>query len=278
MRSDSCMDESVIREKAVASETMPKDVPREPLALDGGERMRKMRRVLVGMPLVFLAGVFALTFFLSAGSSNEMPNPAPTPPVEFVQITSIRLDAGEQIFEAFRILRNGNVEWARWNSSGFLLDHAEPFQLGSDNFDRVVSSPAFLKPPKQRRDDGALGRPAYRLEISTLTQSGIDAVFMTKMPDDLATLVDDIKNRIATTSVQSGWYIWTTPYPGQGTADIVLTEARNDSAVAIALSEAVATGRLIVRVEEDIQAFVSGEHANRIAFTARLAVGDLRFG
>lgn len=85
--------------------------------------------------------------------SDEIVNLASTPPVEFVQITSIQLDAGEQTFEAFRILRNGMVEWARWNSSGFLLDRSEPFDMGSETFDQVVSSPVFLKPPDPCLDD-----------------------------------------------------------------------------------------------------------------------------
>jgi hypothetical protein len=44
------------------------------------------------------------------------------------------------------------------------------------------------------------------------------------------------------------------------------------------LSEAITTGRLIVRADDSIQAFVSGERANRIAFEARLPIGNLLFG
>ena len=198
--------------------------------------------------------------------------------VEFVQITSMRLDAGEQTFEAFRILRNGMVEWARWNSSGHLLDHAEPRDTGSETFDRVVSSPSFLNPPKPPQVDGVLVRPAFRLDMAILSGLGIDAVSMTMMPDDIAKLTDEIRRGVKAISVKPGWYIWTQPSPQIGKADIDIAEARGDSAIAMVLSEAIATGRLIVRADDGIQSFVSGERANRIAFEARLPIGNLIFG
>jgi len=199
--------------------------------------------------------------------------------VEFVQITSMRLDAGELTFEAFRILRSGMVEWARWNTSGHLLGYAEPRNMGTETFDRVVSSPSFLNPPKPHKYDSILGRPAFRLDIAIFSRSGIDAVSMAKMPDDIAKLTDEIRSGIQAISVQPGWYIWTQPYPQIGKADVDIAEAMCDSAIAMVLSNAVATGRLIVRVEADtIQSFVSGERANRIAFEARLPIGNMLFG
>jgi hypothetical protein len=198
--------------------------------------------------------------------------------VEFVQITSMRLDAGEQTFEAFRILRNGMVEWARWESSGYLLNHSEPIDMGSEIFDRVLYAPSFLKSPKPCRDDGTLGCPAFRLDMATLLESGIDAVSMTRMPDDIAALTDELRRSVKAIPVQPGWYIWTQPYLKSGKADIDLAEARCDSPFAMVLLEAVATGRLIVRADNSIQAFISGERANRIAFVARLAIGNLLFG
>ena len=198
--------------------------------------------------------------------------------VEFVQITSMRLDAGEQTFEAFRILRSGMVEWARWNSSGHLLNHAEPRNMGRETFDRVVSSPSFLNPPNPPQDDGVLVRPAFRLDMAILSGAGIDAVSMTKMSDDIAELIDEIKRGVKVITVQPGWYIWTQPYPQIGKTDIDIAEARCDSAIAIVLSEAIATGRLIVQADDSLQAFVLGERANRTAFKARLPIGNLLFG
>lgn len=198
--------------------------------------------------------------------------------VEFVQITIMRLDAGEQAFEAFRILRSGMVEWARWNSSGHLLDHAEPRNAGSETFDRVVSSLSFLNPPKPPQDDGVLGRPAFRLDMAIFSVSGIEAVSMSKMPNDIAKLTNEIRHSVNAVSVQPGWYIWTQPYPQIGKADIDITEARCDSAIAMMLSEAITTGRLIVQADDSIQSFFSGERAFRTAFEARLPKGNLLFG
>jgi len=200
-----------------------------------------------------MAAIVAIACIGVTRVAAEQPGCGGAGMVEFVQITSMRLDAGEQTFEAFRILRSGMVEWARWNSSGHLLDHAEPRDMGSETFDRVVSSPSF-------------------------SGSGIDAVSMNKMPDDIAELTNKIRRGVKAISVQPGWYIWTKPYPQIGKADIDISESRCDSAIAMVLSEAIATGRLIVRADDSIQAFVSGERANRIAFEAKLPIGNLLFG
>lgn len=198
--------------------------------------------------------------------------------VEFVQITSMWLDAGKQTFEAFRILRSGKVEWARWNSSGHLLDHAKPFDTDSETFNKAVSSPSFLNPPKLHQDAGVLGRPAFRLDMAIILKSGIKAISMTKMPDDIANLIDVIRRGIKAISVQSGWYVWTQPYPQISKADIEIANAMCDSAVATALSEAITTGRLIVKADDSIQSFIKGERANRIFFEARLPTVNLIFG
>lgn len=202
----------------------------------------------------------------------------PSPIIDFVQITISQLDAGEQTFEAFRILRNGRVEWARWNSSGLLLNYMESVEVGRDTFDRIVSSNIFQNSSYQSQNEDVLGHPAYRLEITTLTQSGIGAVFMHEMPNDLATLVQDIKHRAVAAPVQPGWYVWTQPYPLDGNADVDLSEPRCNSVVAKALSEAVTTGRLIVLAEDSIRDYISGQRKSRTTFVARLAEGDLRFG
>ena len=255
-----------------------------PYLLLGGCRMKaetasrrstvKYRFLATTLTLVVVGGAVCL----SPGMSNEIQKLPPACPIEFAQITSTRLDAGEQTFESLRVLRNGMVEWARWNSSGTLLDHAGPFDAGSETFDQIVSSPAFLKPPEPRRYTGILGRPAYKLEITTVTQSSIETVVLHKMPDDLAALTDRLKRRVPAAPVQPGWYMWTKPYPRQGPADIDLTETRVDSAAAMTLSDAVTTGKLIVQADDSVKAFVSGERSTRIAFVARLVIGDLHFG
>lgn len=240
--------------------------------------MNKKSTIGIIIATLLIAGAVYITIFNRPDGNNKNKLDEKAGIVEFAQITSMRLDAGEQTFEAFRILRNGMVERARWNSSGRLLDHAEPRNMGSEIFDKVVTSPSFLNPPKSPQDDSVLGRPAFKLDIATLSGSGIHTVSMTKIPDDIAELTDEIRRSIKAISVQPGWYIWTQPYPQIGKADINITESGNDSAIARALSEAVKTGKLIVRADDSIELFVSGERAYRIAFEAELAIGNLLFG
>lgn len=212
--------------------------------------------------------------------NTETPHqyPCATDISEFVQITTMQLDAGEQTFEACRISRSGRVEWARWNSSGFLLTHAQPIDMGSETFDRVVSSSAFLKPSELHRDDGTLGRPGSRIDVVSVSKSGVDIISMAKMPDDIVALIEKIKSGAEAVPVPPGWYIWTKPYPPADRVDIDLTKATCETAVERALSDSIAYGRLIVRTDDTVQEFVSGENAYRSAFSARMAVGDLLFG
>lgn len=198
--------------------------------------------------------------------------------IELVQITTMRLDAGIQTFEAFRILRSGMVEWARWDSSRNLLDHAQPLHMGSETFDRVVSSPSFLNPPKPTNENDVLKRQAFRLDMAILSGSGIKAVSITKMPNDISEIIEKIRSGVKPIAVQPGCYIWTQPYPQIGRADIDITGANRDSAIAMVLDESIASGRLIVRADDSIKSYFSSEHANRIAFLAKLPIGNLLFG
>jgi hypothetical protein len=214
----------------------------------------------------------------SAGRASRRDGCA-TRMIDFVQITSGRLDAGEQTFEAFRVLRNGRIESARWTSSGLLLDHAQLREPGSKMFDRVLSSPSVLNPSAAPRDDAALKRPAFRLEVAAFSGATVRVFLsMAEMPDDLARLTDEIRQRQVATPVAPGWYLWTKPYPTSGSADIDLTASKCDSAVDRALSGAVETGSLVVRVSESVCAFISGERASRVEFSARIVGGDLHFG
>lgn len=198
--------------------------------------------------------------------------------IEYVQITDMRLDAGVQTFEAFRVLDNGIVEWARWNSSGYLLDHAKPCNMGSDIFDRITSSPSFSSPPDPSQKN-VVGRPAYRVEMTIMSGSGIESVSMRKMPVDISDITYEIRRNIEPASVKPGWYVWTQPSLEIDNPDIVIGGANCDSGIGETLSKAIAAGRLVVPVGDDnVEAYVSGERANRNVFTAAFPDGILLFG
>jgi hypothetical protein len=199
---------------------------------------------------------------------------------EFVQITSMRLDAGVETFEAFRILSSGRVESARWNSLRNLLDHAKLHDKGSERFERVLSAAGRLKRPEPRQGDDTLGRLALWFEVATMSKSGTDITRVTEVPDDFAVLIQELRADVTALPMEAGWYVWTRPYSlgSLDHPDIDLTTSECDSAVTHALSQAMATGGLIVPANDDIQAFISGEHASRVAFSARLAIGALLFG
>jgi hypothetical protein len=203
-----------------------------------------------------------------------------TDPVEFVQITAMQLDAGEETYEAFRILGNGRIEWARWTSYGYLLDYSQSHDGDSDIFNRVLTARSVLKPSKPHRDDGALGRRGFWLEIATLSKSGAQITIVNEIAADLAALIDELRRDVTPAVVQPGLYVWTRPYSlgWFDKPDIDLRRVECDSAVTLALAEALATGQLIVRADDGIQTFIAGERANRIAFSAKLAVSALLFG
>lgn len=198
--------------------------------------------------------------------------------IEFLQITDMRLDAGVQTFESFRVFENGIVEWARWNSSGFLLDHAKPCNMGSDIFDRIRSSPGYSSPPDPSSKN-VVGRPAYRVEMTIMSGSGVESVSMSEMPVDIADITHEIRRNLEPAPVKPGWYVWTQPSLEIDNPDIVIKGTSCDSGIAETLSKAIAAGRLVVPAENDnVEAFVSGELANRNVFTAGFPDGILLFG
>lgn len=216
-----------------------------------------------------------LTDTTESGDTNSK---CATRATEFVQITDMHLNEGEQTFEAFRISRDGNIEWARWNSLNEFLDYGKTLGMGNEMFERVLLSETFLDPPKPSQNDGALGRLAYTLEIATLSESGTHTLSMTKMPDDIAVLVNELRRSVVATPMKRGWYLWTKPYQSIDKPDIDLTSARCNSGIEEVLSEAIATGSLVARADDSIQTFISGEHAYRTTFSARIIEGGLYFG
>ena len=185
---------------------------------------------------------------------------APADAVEFVQITTMLLDAGKETYEAFRILSTGRLERARWTSYGYLLDHSEFHGGDRELFERVRTARSVLQPSKRHRQEGALGRMVFWFEIATLAKSGTQSTLVNEVPDNVVTLIDDLRRIATPTSIQPGWYVWTRLYSlgGLDTPGIDLRRVECDSAVTMALVEALATGQLIVRADDAIQAFISG--------------------
>ncbi|NOY35841.1 MAG: hypothetical protein GXP44_02920 [bacterium] len=212
----------------------------------------------------------------SDGDKDKLSKPSTA--VEFAQITSMRLNNGEQTFEAFRISRGGMVERAHWNSSGYLLGYSGPLTMNDKIFDKAVSSLNRLNSSKSPAKGSALGRPGFRLDIVTQSDSGVKAASTTKMPDDIAILLNELRRGVKAVPAKTGWYIWTQPYPRINKPDIDLAVDGRDSVVAKALIEANKTGRLIIKVDDSIQKFISGERAYRMVFEAKLGQKNLIFG
>lgn len=204
-----------------------------------------------------------------------------SPAMDFAQITSSKLDAGEQTFEAFRVLRDGRIESAIWNTSGRLLRYSESQNLKPDYFNNIVSLKKLYKSYKSPSLWGnKIGpRQVFSLEISTNIGGEISITESQYFPDSVLTFTDDLRRRMESVKVQSGWYVWTKPYNApMEKADIDLTKVKTDSAVVAALLVAINTGKLIVKADDSIQTFVSGENAYRSVFVAKLAKGQMTFG
>ena len=197
---------------------------------------------------------------------------------EFVQITIMRLQAGEKVFEAFRIQQDGTAEWAKWNSSGHLINHTAPFNTGAVVYDGIVSSSSYLNPPEPSQYGSVLGRPAFRLDIATFSGSGVKAVSMNKMPDDITEYIQKIMQGVKPTSLRSGWYVWTQPYPGRDQPDIDMTTENRHSTLVATLWKGIRVGGLIIRSDNTILPFMTRERAKRIAFVSRFPTGNLLFG
>lgn len=200
--------------------------------------------------------------------------------VDFVQITSTSLDAGEQNFEAFRVLGSGSIEWARWNSSGYLLSYAEPQPIDVKIFNKILKFKKLLPllAPSLLGNDAKSPR-VYNLEIADVSGGKVSVAETANMPSEVLVLIKEIKQTINVIKVQPGQYLWTIPYSAPlENIDIDLTQTNCDSPVSKALSQVAGTGRLIVRADDTIRSFVSEENAYRTAFIAKFALGQLLFG
>jgi hypothetical protein len=243
--------------------------PQPPVVrFDGPRIKRSVSRLVAALAVIGCAGV------PTASAQSDCSSTAP----DFVQITSMKLDAGDQTFEAFRIRPDGMTEWARWNSSGVLLNLGALRDAKRKDYQKVLSFASVSSARHWLQGGGAPGRPAFRLEIAAVSRSGIRARSMTSMPQNLATLVDELRKRVAVTALRSGSYVWTKPYINTGDIDIDLTTGKCDAGIAAALSGAVVSGSLVVRASDTVRRFVSGERANRMEFVVRIALGEMRFG
>lgn len=195
---------------------------------------------------------------------------------DFIQISSMQLDAGKQIFEDFRILSTDVIEWARWDSNGALLGHAIQRNAGKKYYDRLLSLSWFSKSINQSND--ALGRPAFRLDLAHVSKSAVRLSTMTTMPNDLASVIGDMRTRLAPESIVDGLYLWTKPFGAGGPADIDLTQGLCSSGISKTLMETLNTGRLLVHSNLGTREFRTGERANRIEFIAKTQTGSIRFG
>ncbi len=198
---------------------------------------------------------------------------------DFVQITTASLDAGVHTFDALRIMRDGTVEWASWNSFGYLLSHAEPQKLEPEIFDRAVTYKDSLV---ARTAWFKLGisepGPIFHLEMCVVLDGKMRISASTALPNDLSKLLKDIRGRMPASKVYPGKYIWTQPYNApEEKADMDLTQADCGSTIAKALSQA-ASGRLVIKADDDLSAFGTEENVYRGAFIAKYANGQLLFG
>jgi hypothetical protein len=206
-----------------------------------------------------------------AGASCHAKVPA------FVQTTGMKLDAGVQTFEAFRLHPDGLVEWARWNSGGALLGLGMFQERAARSYETALASASFSERSPDVRNDGPLGRPAASVELTAVSTSAVRTRLIDGMPEDLQTLTDRLRRRVKRVTPRAGSYVWTRPHQTAAAADVDLV-GQCDDGMARLLEEAARSGRLIVGPHAAARAFASGERASRMEFIAKIAIGELRFG
>ena len=243
---------------------------------------RELTRLIMNNAKIIAAGCIVAVLTACCGWAVHAGGPASdssTAMAEYVQVTRMRLDAGVQTFESFRILRDGTAQWARWNSLGRLLAQAGPKMVSPELFDSVVSHKRTSTGREPADNHGIVrGRPASRVSLVHLFESKVEMAAWSDLPDDIAAVQEQILGGLAAMPVQPGWYVWTEPVPLADQPDLTISETDGNSALVTALLEAAVTGRLIVRAGEGVSRFMSGARAHRIVFKASVHGVGLGFG
>lgn len=231
----------------------------------GGDR----RTVLTG--LACLAGTVACTSYAAPVLACASAGPG------FRQITLERPDMPTIRYDAFRMGDDGLLQMATWTSDKRLLSVAA---------DRLLE-PALAQQFGEMVDDASGGslfsrnapsQPGPSAELGRLT-SGRTKSSTTAITAELADLVDALSSGTPRTHLKGQAFLWTKPLPKTRPIDTDFTRSADcGSAVAESLALALTTGRLIVPVSGDTQAYFTGELANRMQFGARFDGGYMGYG
>lgn len=198
---------------------------------------------------------------------------------EFVQISSMQLDAGKQVFEDFRIQSTNEIEWVRRDSNGTLLDHGVQRDINKRYYEKVMALPSMkIQSKANLQNNTVFGRPAFNLEFALVSKSGVRLSTMATMPDDIAIAIKELRSQIIPDNSVVGSYMWVKPFGASGQADIDLTQGVCNSDIEKTIVEALNTGRILSRLDLGAHEFNSGERANRFEFIAKTKSGAIRFG
>ena len=115
-------------------------------------------------------------------------------PVATVQMTIMTLDSGIETFEAFRLVPEGDGEWARWTSNGYLLDHGRLSPPTPNAFDTLAAAAEtrswFLPWPSEA---GPLGRPGFRLDLVKVDGNRIRAKEFDSTPAPFVDVIAELR-------------------------------------------------------------------------------------
>ena len=172
---------------------------------------------------------------------------------EYIQIREMMFAAGIENFNAWRIYPDDLVETAAWNNNGKLLKRSYASVEASGLFARAMRLEGDLAKLPDDADDGALGRLAYTITLTSTLSEHTRTNLITNVPDSITRLVNELKSLpIVFAPNISGKYIWVEP-SGRPAIDAVNLNKSNlcDKPELSTIAKAISTGSLVEKLSGD---------------------------
>lgn len=240
---------------------MPRPALRPSFAIHPARSMAAGGRAVGGGRLHAVLALAAAALLAPAGAAQA---PCAAETGEYAQITLQSLDAGIQVFEAFRIAPSGQVEWASWNNDRRLIGHVPPRLPGRNVYAQARALAAT----------GVAGSPgegkAFAVSVAAVTSRGRTFASYDVLPEGLAPTLSYLRGALKPLGVPRGPHLWLWPHPGGGAVDVELgPQACSAGSIAKSVAGALSSGRMLVPLSpEAAKAFVS-QAPLRWAFGAR---------
>lgn len=231
--------------------------------------------------LLLLQGlVGAVAFFAASGNRAMASSVCGQAIPDFWQISLSRSDMPFTFTDSYRLHADNMLEFASWSDQHQVTELADPVLLSdgaAQSFRNIVT----------RRHDGAdaagdggaiAGRAGSYLEVGAYAGGQVVHSAITDIPQNVADFIAGVRSRLPVRAPGSGHRVWTKPVGMSPVIDLDLAGGDCSGPVARAVAEGLTAPRLLTRLTDGAERYLSGDLSARMEFVAKLSSGFAAFG